>query len=52
LRHPLFAMPDFDLASRNRFFLCLRADDPQFRGEDAVRMLQSLRPMRTLEVPL
>src|SRR5689334_12755798 len=25
LHHPLFAAPEFDLASRNRFFLCLRA---------------------------
>ena len=52
LRHPLFAMPDFDLAMRNRFFLCLRADDPQYRGDDALQLLRSLKPMRTVEVPL
>jgi hypothetical protein len=51
LRHPLFAMPEFDLATRNRFFLCLRADDPQFRGDDALQMLQSLKPLRAMEVP-
>ena len=30
LHHPVFDAPDFDLATRNRFFLCLRSDDPVF----------------------
>ena len=28
LRHPVFDAPHFDLATRNRFFLCLLASDP------------------------
>jgi hypothetical protein len=51
LRHPLFAAPEFDLATRNRFFLCLRSDDPAFDAKRAHDLLQSLHPMRCVEVP-
>ena len=50
LHHPLFGIPEFDLASRNRFFLCLRAT----RGFDpaaARRFLDSVGPLRVTEVP-
>jgi hypothetical protein len=50
LRHPLFAAPEFDLATRNRFFLCLRGDDPAFEPEQALRLLQELEPMACVEV--
>jgi hypothetical protein len=49
LRHPLFDMPDFDLVSRNRFFLCLRAND-SFDRRRADDMLRELRPLKTCEV--
>ena len=51
LRHPLFAVPEFDLAMRNRFFLCLRIDDPGFEMQRARELLQGLHPMRCVEVP-
>ena len=51
LRHPLFAVPEFDLAMRNRFFLCLRTDDPGFEMQRARELLQGLHPMRCVEVP-
>jgi hypothetical protein len=50
LRHPLFASPDFDLATRNRFFLCLRADDPAFEPQQSRALLQSLQPLACVEV--
>jgi hypothetical protein len=50
LRPPLFASPDFSLATRDRFFLCLRADDPGFRGDGARELLESLNPLRCVEV--
>lgn len=52
LRHPVFDAPDFDLATRDRFFLCLRSDDPAFEQEAANAFLQRLQPLRVSEVPV
>ena len=51
LRHPVFDAPDFDLATRNRFFLCLPADDPAFDARRAAALLDELEPLRRMEVP-
>jgi len=51
LRHPLFDAPHFDLATRNRFFLCLRSDTPSFDEKRARSFLESLRPIRVMDVP-
>src|SRR5205823_1183633 len=51
LRHPVFDAPHFDLATRNRFFLCLPAADERFEPESARRFLEGLEPMRIVEVP-
>ncbi len=50
LHHPLFDAADFELASRNRFFLCLRSDDPAFEAESAARLLDEMKPLRRVEV--
>ena len=50
LRHPVFGAPHFDLATRNRFFLCLLAADPRYDARSARRFLESLHPMRVVEV--
>ncbi|HZQ61240.1 MAG TPA: DUF3341 domain-containing protein [Casimicrobiaceae bacterium] len=51
LNHPIFNAPDFDLASRNRFFLSIRASDPKFDLNDTRRLLSGLDPIRIIEVP-
>lgn len=51
LHHPLFAARDFELASRDRFFLCLRSDDPAFAEGRSASFLASLSPLRQSEVP-
>ena len=50
LAHPMFDAPDFDLATRNRFFLCLRTDDPAFDQAKARALLDSTSPLRIEEV--
>jgi Protein of unknown function (DUF3341) len=50
LAHPIFDAPDFDLATRNRFFLCLRTDDPAFDEAKAIALLDATKPLRRAEV--
>jgi hypothetical protein len=51
LWHPVFEAKDFDLAMRNRFFVCIRGDEPGFDRERLVQRLEPLRPLRWIEVP-
>jgi hypothetical protein len=51
LRHPVFNVREFEHATRNRFFLCLRSDAPGYDERQARHFLEQLRPMRILEVP-
>ena len=51
LYHPVFNVPQFDLASRNRFFLCLRSGEPEFSVDSARRFLDVLEPIGVWEVP-
>jgi hypothetical protein len=51
LYHPLFEVEEFELASRNRFFLCLPARDPVFAPGPARDLLEGLQPLLLREVP-
>jgi hypothetical protein len=51
LHHPLFEVEEFELASRNRFFLCLPARDPVFAPGPARDLLAGLQPLLLREVP-
>ena len=48
--HPVFNVPRFALASRDRFFLCIKARDPMFDREQTRRFLQTLNPREVTEI--
>jgi hypothetical protein len=49
--HPVFNVPRFAFATRDRFFLCLEATDPQFDRVETSRFLESLGGHEVAEVP-
>jgi hypothetical protein len=49
--HPVFNVPNFALATRDRFFLCIEATDPLFERNRTKEFLQSLSPRTVAEVP-
>ena len=49
--HPVFNVPQFKLASRDRFFLCIEATDKRFDRAATRGFLETTRPMGIYEVP-
>lgn len=52
LRHPVFDTPGFERVSRDRFFLCIRSEDPMFDAERTHAWLMALTPLRVAAAPM
>lgn len=48
--HPVFNVPRFALASRDRFFLCIKTRDPMFDTELTRQFLETLHPREVTEI--
>lgn len=48
--HPVFHVPQFEHATRDRFFLCIEAADPRFDAVETRRFLEELSPVSVAEV--
>jgi len=48
--HPVFNVERFQLASKDRFFLCIQSNDPKFDVTQTRQFLEELRPYEIAEV--
>jgi hypothetical protein len=50
--HPLFAIPAFDRATQDRFFVCILSDDPLYHPQTTLEFLTGLGPVEITDVPM
>ena len=48
--HPVFNAPNFALATRDRFFLVIEANDPKFKHEEVTEFMKSLNAQDVIDV--
>ena len=48
--HPVFNVPRFALATREKFFLLIEAEDPQFDYEETRSFMENLNPQEVFDV--
>jgi ActD protein len=48
--HPVFNVPTFALASRDRFFLAIESTDPKFDARSTREFLEQFSPLSVSEV--
>jgi hypothetical protein len=49
--HPLFNVPRFALATREKFFLLVEASDPKYSYDETRAMLEGLDAQEVFDVP-
>jgi len=49
--HPVFNVPRFAMATKDRFFLIVFSTDPEYKPTEVRKFLESLRPRSISEVP-
>ncbi|PYX22215.1 MAG: DUF3341 domain-containing protein [Acidobacteria bacterium] len=49
--HPVFNVPRFAMATKDRFFLIVFSSDPKYNPTDTRRFLEGLKPRSISEVP-
>lgn len=48
--HPVFNVPRFNLASREKFFLLIEKEDPKFEYDETRKFMESLSPQEVFDV--
>jgi hypothetical protein len=50
--HPVFNAPNFVLATRDKFFLVIEANDPEFKHDEAIQFMKTLGAIEVCDVEI